>query len=70
MQMAQPGQMQQGDMIHKVLTDAGRPHMFHLMTTHNHMSQVYSVGTQEKQLTDLLGPWLKEKVANVKSASN
>jgi hypothetical protein len=44
--------------------------MFHLMTTHNHMSQVYSVGTPEKQLTDLLGPWLKERAANAKSASN
>jgi hypothetical protein len=34
------------------------------------MSQIYSVGTTEKQLTDLLGPWLKEKAASVKSASN
>ena len=40
------------------------------MKTHNHMSQVYSVGTTEKQLTDLLGPWLKQHSANVKSASN
>jgi triacylglycerol lipase len=63
-------QIAQGEMIHKVLTDAGHPHMFHVMATHNHMSQVYSVGTPEKQLTDLLGPWLKERVANVKSASN
>jgi triacylglycerol lipase len=63
-------QIAQGEMIHKVLTEAGHPHMFHVMTTHNHMSQVYSVGTPEKQLTDLLGPWLKERVANVKSASN
>jgi len=63
-------QIAQGEMIHKVLADSGHPHMFHVMSTHNHMSQVYSVGTPEKQLTDLLGPWLKERVANVKSASN
>jgi len=63
-------QIAQGEMIHKVRTEAGHPHMFHVMTTHNHMSQVYSVGTPEKQLTDLLGPWLKERAANVKSASN
>jgi predicted esterase len=63
-------QIAQGEMIHKVLTETGHPHMFHVMTTHNHMSQVYSVGTPEKQLTDLLGPWLKERAANVKSASN
>ena len=44
--------------------------MFHVMATHNHMSQIYSVGTSEKQLTDLLGPWLKQRAANVKSASN
>src|SRR5712691_9793016 len=63
-------QIAQGEMIHKVLTEAGRPHMFHVMTTHNHMSQIYSVGTSEHQLTDLLGPWLKERAASVKSASN
>ena len=63
-------QIAQGEMIHKVLTEAGHEHMFHLMTTHNHMSQVYSVGTSEHQLTDLLGPWLKQLAAGVKSASN
>jgi predicted esterase len=63
-------QIAQGEMIHKVLTDAGHDHFFHVMKTHNHMSQIYSVGTSEHQLTDLLGPWLKEKAANVKSASN
>jgi acetyl esterase/lipase len=62
-------QIAQGEMIHKVLTDAGHDHFFHVMKTHNHMSQIYSVGTSEKQLTDLLGPWLKQH-ANVKSASN
>jgi triacylglycerol lipase len=63
-------QIAQGEMIHKVLSDAGHDHFFHVMKTHNHMSQIYSVGTSEHQLTDLLGPWLKEKAANVKSASN
>jgi predicted esterase len=63
-------QIAQGEMIHKVLTEAGHDHFFHVMKTHNHMSQVYSVGTTEKQLTDLLGPWLKQHSANVKSASN
>jgi triacylglycerol lipase len=66
----QTPQIAQGEMIHKVLTDSGKDHFFHVMATHNHMSQIYSVGTTEKQLTDLLGPWLKEKAANVKSASN
>lgn len=63
-------QIAQGEMIHKVLTEAGHAHMFHLMTTHNHMSQVYSVGTSEHQLTDLLEPWFKQLAAGVKSASN
>jgi triacylglycerol lipase len=63
-------QIAQGEMINKVLTEAGHPHVFHVMKTHNHMSQVYSVGTSEHQLTDLLGPWLKKEAANVKSASN
>ena len=62
-------QIAQGEMIHKVLTEAGKEHGFHMMKTHNHMSQVYSVGTSEKQLTDLLGPWFK-RYANVKAASN
>lgn len=63
-------QIAQGEMIHKVLTEEGHEHMFHVMATHNHMSQVYSVGTSEHQLTDLLGPWLKQLAAGVKSASN
>lgn len=63
-------QIAQGEMIHKVLTEAGHDHMFHVMATHNHMSQVYSVGTSEHQLTDLLGPWFKRLAAGVKSASN
>lgn len=56
-------QIAQGEMIHRVLTEAGRDHVFHVMKTHNHMSQIYSVGTSEHQLTDLLGPWLKQRVA-------
>lgn len=63
-------QIAQGEMIHKVLTESGKDHFFHVMKTHNHMSQIYSVGTTEKQLTDLLGPWLKKNAANVKAASN
>jgi triacylglycerol lipase len=63
-------QIAQGEMIHKVLTDSGHDHFFHLMKTHNHMSQIYSVGTSETQLTDLLGPWLKKLAGNVKAASN
>jgi len=62
-------QIAQGEMIHKVLTEAGKDHFFHVMTTHNHMSQIYSVGTTEKQLTDLLGPWLKSH-STVKAAAN
>ena len=57
-------------MIHRVLTEAGRDHVFHVMKSHNQMSQIYSVGTTEHQLTDLLGPWLKQRAASVKSASN
>jgi len=64
-----PGQMQQGDMIHKVLTEAGHDHAFHLMTGHNHMSQVFSVGTSETQLTDLMLPWIQKVTSNVKAAS-
>jgi triacylglycerol lipase len=63
-------QIAQGEMIHKVLTESGHDHFFHVMKTHNHMSQIYSVGTSEHQLTDLLGPWLKQHAASVKSASN
>jgi len=62
-------QIAQGEMIHRVLTEAGKGHVFHVMATHNHMSQIYSVGTSEKQLTDLLGPWLKSH-ATVKAAAN
>jgi triacylglycerol lipase len=64
-----PGQMQQGDMIDKVLTAAGHDHVFHFMKGHNHMSQVFSVGTSEHQLTDLMLPWIEKHAANVKSAS-
>ena len=62
-------QIAQGEMIHRVLTEAGKDHFFHVMATHNHMSQIYSVGTSEKQLTDLLGPGLKSH-ATVKAAAN
>jgi hypothetical protein len=34
------------------------------------MSQIYSVGTSEMQLVDLLGPWLKRLAANPRAASN
>jgi acetyl esterase/lipase len=54
-------QIAQGEMIHRVLTDAGKDHLYHVMKTHNHMSQIYSVGTSEHQLTDLLGPWLRKQ---------
>jgi predicted esterase len=64
-----PGQMQQGDMIDKVLCDAGKCPTFHLMMGHNHMSQVYSIDTPETQLTDLLLPWIRQHAENVKSAS-
>jgi triacylglycerol lipase len=64
-----PGQMQQGDMIDHVLTEAGKDHVFHFMKGHNHMSQVYSVGTSETQLTDLMLPWIQKVTANPKSAS-
>jgi hypothetical protein len=40
------------------------------MKTHNHMSQIYSVGTSEHQLTDMLGPWLEQRATSVRSASN
>ena len=63
-------QIAQGEMIHRVLTEAKKDHVFHVMKTHNHMSQIYSVGTSEKQLVDLLGPWLKRLAANPRSASN
>ncbi len=55
-----PNQMQQGDMIHRVLTEAGKDHVFHLMKGHNHMSQVFSVGTSETQLTDILLPFIEK----------
>ena len=63
-------QIAQGEMIHRVLTAAGKDHLFHVMKTHNHMSQIYSVGTSEHQLTDILGPWLEQRAAGVRSASN
>ena len=65
-----PGQMQQGDMIHKVLTDAGKDHMFHLMKGHNHMSQVFSVGTSETQLTDIMLPFIQKNTGGAKQAAN
>jgi hypothetical protein len=34
------------------------------------MSQIYSVGTSEHQLTDMLGPWLERRATSVRSASN
>ncbi len=63
-----PGQMQQGDMIDKVLCDAGKCPTFHFMKGHNHMSQVFSVGTSETQLTDLLLPFIQKNTGS-KSAS-
>jgi hypothetical protein len=39
------------------------------MTGHNHMSQVFSVGTSETQLTDLMLPWIQKVTSNVKAAS-
>jgi acetyl esterase/lipase len=63
-------QIAQGEMIHRVLTEAGKDHVFHVMKTHNHMSQIYSVGTSETQLVDILGPWMKRLAANPRSASN
>jgi triacylglycerol lipase len=64
-----PSQMQQGDMIDKTLTAAGKEHGFHLMSGHNHMSQVYSIGTNETQLSDRLLAFIQKNAANVKSAS-
>ena len=63
-------QIAQGEMIHRVLAEAGKDHVFHVMKTHNHMSQIYSVGTSEHQLTDMLGPWLEQRATRVRSASN
>jgi triacylglycerol lipase len=62
-------QMKQGDMIHKVLCDAGKCPEFKLMQGHNHMSQVYSVGTTEKQMTDFLLPFIRKHTGQ-QSASN
>jgi triacylglycerol lipase len=64
-----PNQMQQGDMIDKTLTEAGKAHGFHLMKGHNHMSQVYSIGTSEHQLSDLLLDFIQKNAANATSAS-
>ena len=63
-----PNQMQQGDMINKVLCDAGKCPTFHFMKGHNHMSQVFSVGTSETQLTDLLLAFIQKNTGS-KSAS-
>jgi len=62
-------QMRQGDMINKVLCDAGKCPEFRLMKGHNHMSQVYSIGTTEKQMTDFALPFI-QRHTNLKSASN
>jgi acetyl esterase/lipase len=64
-----PSQMQQGDMIDKTLTAAGKEHGFHLMSGHNHMSQVYSIGTSETQLADPMLAFIQKYSANVKAAS-
>jgi acetyl esterase/lipase len=64
-----PSQMQQGDMIDKALTAVGKDHGFHLMAGHNHMSQVYSIGTSETQLADPMLAFIQKNAANVKSAS-
>jgi triacylglycerol lipase len=63
-------QMQQGDMINKTLCDAGKCPTFHLMKGHNHMSQVFSVGTPETQLTDIMLPFIQSHTSGGKSASN
>ena len=55
-------------MIDKVLCDAGKCPTFHFMKGHNHMSQVFSVGTSETQLTDLLLPFIQKNTGS-KSAS-
>ena len=62
-------QMQQGDMIDKTLTAAGKEHGFHLMSGHNHMSQVYSIGTNETQLSDRMLAFIQKYSANVKAAA-
>jgi len=64
-----PSQMQQGDMIDKALTAAGKEHGFHLMAGHNHMSQVYSIGTNETQLSDRMLAFIQKYSANVKAAA-
>ena len=61
-------QMQQGDMINKTLCDAGKCPVFRLMKGHNHMSQVYSIGTSETQLTEIMLPFIQQH-AGLKSAS-
>jgi len=64
-------QMEQGDMIDKTLCDAGKCPTFHLMKGHNHMSQVFSVGTGETQLTDIMLPFIQKNTGGAaKQASN
>jgi acetyl esterase/lipase len=63
------GQMHQGDMINKVLCDAGKCPEFRLMKGHNHMSQVFSIGTTETAMTDFALPFI-QRHTNLKSASN
>jgi hypothetical protein len=62
-------QMQQGDMINKVLCDAGKCPAFRLMKGHNHMSQVYSIGTSETAMTDFVLPFIRQHTG-LRSASN
>ena len=61
-------QMAQGDMINKTLCDAGKCPTFRLMKGHNHMSQVYSIGTPETQLSAPLIAFI-QRATGQKSAS-
>ncbi|MSP95562.1 MAG: alpha/beta hydrolase [Alphaproteobacteria bacterium] len=61
-------QMAQGDMINKTLCDAGKCPGFQLMKGHNHMSQVYSIGTSETQLAAPMLAFI-QRVTGTKSAS-
>jgi triacylglycerol lipase len=64
-----PGQTQQGDMINKVLCDAGKCPAFRLMMGHNHMSQVYSINTSATEMADFLLPFIRQHTG-LRSASN
>ena len=61
-------QMAQGDMINKTLCGAGKCPVFRLMKGHNHMSQVYSIGTAETQLTEIMLPFIQQH-SGMKAAS-